>query len=141
MEVDLLTQLDPARDLQRLHTLITSNSQTMKLFYDRNSGNTEEMNLTKQSLTKIFNVAIELEKIHRKHRNKEMMEMKLGSQQEPIGDDNYLRGMSSTSLNSGASTTPRSIHTQNNSEFLQPALFHRGHFQRSSDSERFSQHI
>lgn len=140
MEVDLLTQLDPARDLQRLHTLITTNLSRMKNFSVQNGEmkSDEEMNLT-TSLSKIFDVAYQLDQIHRKHRSREMMELKIGSQQEPIGDDNYLRGMSSTSLNSGASTTPRTMHTQN-SEF-QTALFHRGHFPRSSDSERFSQHI
>lgn len=135
-EVDLVTQLDPARDLQRLHTLIINNMNVMQKFFDCNLGNGEEMMLTRQTLQKLSEVAMHLEQIHRKHRNKENKEMKIGSQQEPIGDDNYLRGMSSSSLNSGASTTPRPTPTQHFE--IAPALFQRGHFLRNSDSERFS---
>lgn len=134
LEVDLLTQLDPARDLQRLHTLIITNMNVMQKFFDSNLD--EEKVLTRQTLQDLSKVAMHLEQIHRKHRNKENKEMKIGSQQEPIGDDNYLRGMSSSSLNSGASTTPRPTPTQHFD--IQPALFQRGHFLRNSDSERFS---
>ena len=105
-------------------------------FFESILGSGEEMMLTRQSLKKLSDVAIELEQIHRKHRTKENKEMKIGSQQEPIGDDNYLRGMSSASLNSGASTTPRPAPTQHFD--IPPALFQRGHFLRNSDSERFS---
>lgn len=93
IEVDLITQLDPARDLQRLHSLIITNMNIMQKYFDRNAG--EEMMLTRQSLNKLGDVAMQLEQIHRKHRKKENKEMKIGSQQEPIvGDDNYLRGVS-----------------------------------------------
>lgn len=140
MEVDLLTQLDPARDLQRLYALITNNKSTIQEYFKKDARNTEEMVAIRQSLNCLIDVASELEQIHRKNRNKEMRETKIGSQQEPIGGDNYLRGMSSTSLNSGSATTPRATPTQHFD--IQPALFHRGHMLRNSDrSERFSQHI
>lgn len=129
-------QLDPARDLQRLHTLIITNMNVMQKFFDGKHGNEEETTLTRLTLQKLGEVAMQLEHLHRKHRNKENKEMKIGSQQEPIGDDNYLRGMSSSSLNSGSSTTPRPTPTQH-FEIL-PALFKRGSFLRNSDSERFS---
>jgi hypothetical protein len=108
----------------------------MQKFFDGNMGNNEEMLQTRTTLQKLSDVALQLEQIHRKHRNKENKEMKIGSIQEPIGDDNYLRGMSSSSLNSGASTTPRPAPTQHFD--IPPALFQRGHFLRNSDSERFS---
>lgn len=136
LEIDLVTQLDPARDLQRLHTLIINNMNVMQKFFDSNMGNGEEMLLTQRTLQRLSEVAMHLEQIHRKHRHKENKEMKIGSQQEPIGEDNYLRGMSSSSLNSGASTTPRPTPTQHFD--IAPALFQRGHFLRNSDSERFS---
>lgn len=136
LEVDLVTQLDPARDLQRLHTLIINNMNVMQKFFDSKHGNSDEIMLTRTTLQKLSEVAMQLEQIHRKHRNKENKEMKIGSQQEPIGEDNYLRGMSSSSLNSGSSTTPRPPPTQHFD--IQPALFQRGHFLRNSDSERFS---
>lgn len=136
LEVDLVTQLDPARDLQRLHALIIMNMNVMNKYFDSNLGEGEEMVLMRQTLKDISKVAMHLEQIHRKHRNKENKEMKIGSQQEPIGEDNYLRGMSSSSLNSGSSTTPRPTPTQHFD--IPPALFQRGHYLRNSDSERFS---
>ena len=150
--MDLTTQLDPARDLQRLHTLIVGeyaklnfsllmnhslenmiigNITSMSKCFDASMPKNEETELTRQTLRRLNDEAMNLEQIHRNHRNKEQKEMKVGSKKVPIGDDNYLRGISSSSLNSGSATTPRPITTTNQLFDLPP--FQRGHFLRNSD--------
>lgn len=105
----------------------------MSKFFDTNMPKNEETEYTRQTLRRLSEEAMHLEQIHRNHRNKEAKDMKIGSKQEPIGDDNYLRGISSSSLNSGSSTTPRPM-TQTTQHFdLPPTLFQRGHFLRNSD--------
>jgi hypothetical protein len=107
--------------------------KVMMKYFDSNMPKTEENELTRHTLRKLSDEAMKLEQIHRNHRNKEMKDTKIGSKQEPIGDDNYLRGISSSSLNSGASTTPRPITTTTQHFDLPPTLFQRGHFLRNSD--------
>lgn len=103
----------------------------MSKFFDTNMPKNEETELTRQTLRKLNDEAIKLEQIQRNHRNKEQKEMKIGSKKVPIGDDNYLRGISSQSLNSGSSTTPRP--TTNQLFDLPPTFFQRGHLLRNSD--------
>lgn len=107
------------------------NISSMSKFFDTNMPKNEETELTRQTLRKLNDEAIKLEQIQRNHRNKEQKEMKIGSKKVPIGDDNYLRGMSSQSLNSGSSTTPRP--TTNQLFDLPPSFFQRGHLLRNSD--------
>ncbi|KAL7035982.1 hypothetical protein ACKWTF_008647 [Chironomus riparius] len=133
LEVDLVTQLDPARDLQRLHSLIIGNMNVMTKFFDTNMPKNEETEFTRQTLRRLSEEALKLDQIQRNHRNKQLKDLKVGSKQEPIGDDNYIRGVSSSNLNSGSSTTPRPVTTTNQHFDLPPTLFQRGHFLRNSD--------
>jgi hypothetical protein len=106
---------------------------SMSKFFDASMPKTDEIELTRQTLRKLNDEATKLEQIHRNHRNIKQKDMKLGSKKEPIGDDNYLRGISSSSLNSGSATTPRPITTTNQLFDLPPTIFQRGHFLRNSD--------
>lgn len=105
----------------------------MTKFFDTNMPKSEETELTRQTLRKLSEEAMKLDQIQRNHRNKQMKDLKVGSKQEPIGDDNYIRGVSSSTLNSGASTTPRPVTTTTQHFDLPPTLFQRGHFLRNSD--------
>lgn len=113
--------------------MITGNMNVMAKVFDTNMPKSEETELTRHTLRKLSEEAMKIEQIHRNQKNKEMKDMKIGSKQEPIGDDNYIRGISSSSLNSGASTTPRPVTATNQHFDLPPTLFQRGHFLRNSD--------
>lgn len=92
----LATTLDPARDLQRLNTLIINNLDGLKSFTDSNSVYSKEITSSEDSLQLHKNVmamidaAVKLQQIHLTYRALIDREMKYGSRLAPIGDDNYL---------------------------------------------------
>lgn len=149
-EMELVTQLDPARDLQRIHSLIISNIQSIEKYFDASNAdaNNEELMKCRKTIQKLTDFSMQLEQIHRKYKNNLLRETKYGSLLQPIGDDNYLRGGLSVQIaqqlnasgnnqsfmSCGSSTTPR----HQTSFDYSPNFFHRNHFLRSSDSERFS---
>lgn len=153
-ELELVNQLDPARDLQRLHSLIIGHMQSVEKFFDSTSGNTEESMMCRKTIQKVTEFAMHLEQIHRKYKHHLVRDTKYGSQHHPIGDDNYLRGglslqiaqqLNATTnasnqgnlfLNSGSATTPRVSAT--NHFDISPGMFQRGCYLRSSDNDRFS---
>lgn len=97
----LATTLDPARDLQRLNTLIINNLDSLKLFTEPNSVYSKEITLQEDQIQLHKNVmamidtAVKLQQIHLTYRTLIDREMKYGSRQAPIGDDNYLHLMRS----------------------------------------------
>lgn len=154
-EMELVNQLDPARDLQRIHSLIVSHSSLINKYFDSSDEeikNSEEFKKCRNTLQKVMEYSMNLEQTHRKVKTNELKDSKIGSQLQPIGDDNYVRSglsppipqLSVTSMStgnpfhvSGSSTTPR--HQTSNSHIeISPNFFHRHHILRSSDSERFS---
>lgn len=106
-QMGLATTLDPARDLQRLNTLIINNLDDLKLFTEPNSVYSKEitssedlLQLSKKrsSIMAMIDAAVKLQQIHLTYRALIDRELKYGSRQAPIGDDNYLhlRGNSAT---------------------------------------------
>lgn len=148
---NLVTKLDPARDLQRLHALIIGLINEKKIedcFKPNYQFNSEDPMQCRQTLQKLVEYSANLEQIHHKYRNNLLGQHKYGSITQPIGDDNYVRGQVSqiqqqlnavsaqSQFMSGASTTPRPHQTQSHFD-ISPGQFQRNHFLRSSDSERF----
>ncbi|XP_059619518.1 GTPase-activating protein [Phlebotomus argentipes] len=94
-QMELGTALDPARDLQRIHTLIMSNMKCLEsmgnpMAYSGTPQQVSEFMMCHETLKALREVAIALDHVHRNHRTKLAMEVKYGSRQAPIGDDNYL---------------------------------------------------
>lgn len=86
--------MDPARDLQRLNTLILSNMTRLNALrekldnlYSPTMGTHEE---TKSTLRALSEASISLGQVHRSYLTTLTRDMKYGSYQAPIGDDNYL---------------------------------------------------
>lgn len=121
-QMGLATALDPARDLQRLNSLIINNLAGFNIFNDPSCLYYKEAAVQENSLQlhktvkAIQDAATDLDKIHRTYKTLKEREMKYGSRQAPIGDDNYLhlvRGNlgNSTTATSSASTLPHlTIH-------------------------------
>lgn len=113
-QMGLATTLDPARDLQRLNTLIINNLEELKLFTEPNSVYSKEIispddviHLHK-NVKAMIDTAVKLQQVHLTYRALIDRELKYGSRQAPIGDDNYLhllRGNLGPSNNQNTSTT------------------------------------
>lgn len=110
-QIELATALDPARDLQRLHSLIIANIQIIQEYcgsaninnsivcdgddrYYRNDGKLPLLDdlrhaSSQNTLQSLIEIALVLDKIHRKYKNMQASAM-YGSRHAPIGDDNYL---------------------------------------------------
>lgn len=86
-QMGLATTLDPARDLQRLNTLILNNLDSLKLFTETNTGTNVQLH---KNVMAMIDTALKLQQIHLTYRALVDREMKYGSRQAPIGDDNYL---------------------------------------------------
>lgn len=103
----LATTLDPARDLQRLNSLIVKNLDELKLFTEPNSVYCKEINssedkiMLQKNVRAMIDTAVKLQQVHITYRTLVDREMKYGSRLAPIGDDNYLHflrgGLSSNS--------------------------------------------
>lgn len=144
----LATTLDPARDLQRINTLIINNLDELKLFTSANSDYCKEivspedrMQLHKNVMAMI-DTAVSLQKIHLTYRALLDREMKYGSRQSPIGDDNYLHLMRN-GLNVGntSTTLPTLNHQRHHTLALDnsPKFFIRNEVLRNSlTNDKFS---
>ena len=86
----LATTLDPARDLQRLNTIIVKNLDDLKLFTEPKANSSEDMILLQKNVKAMIDTAVKLQQVHLTYRTLVDREMKYGSRQAPIGDDNYL---------------------------------------------------
>lgn len=147
----LATTLDPARDLQRLNTLIINNLDELKLFSEPNSVyskeiiSPEDLIQLQKNVKAMIDTAVKLQQVHLTYRALVDREMKYGSRQAPIGDDNYLhllRGGLGSSTNQNTSTTlPILNHQKHHNLGLDksPNFFIRNEMLRSSlNNEHFS---
>ena len=136
---NLVTKLDPARDLQRLHALIIGLINEKKIedcFKPNYQFNSEDPMQCRQTLQKLMEYSAHLEQIHHKYRNNLLGQHKYGSITQPISDDNYVRGNLSSQIQqqlgaggiiSGASTTPRPHQSQTHFD-ISPGQFQRNHY-------------
>lgn len=92
--MQLANTLDPARDLQRLNSLIMSNIQRLQGLCPVGGGDCvvggEDVAQTKATLSELTGIALNLDTVYRSYRETLTRNMKYGSLQAPIGDDNYL---------------------------------------------------
>lgn len=158
-QVELGTALDPARDLQRLHSLIMNNLQTLEAYGSASLNTasstqmaggghpTDEFCLVscRRTLQSMIEISLGLEQIHRKYKSMLARDLKYGSRQSPIGDDNYLhtiRGPGICGLGQQhhhhQQQNQQQQHQQSNlgQQQLQisPSFFHRNSHLRSSDN-------
>ncbi|XP_018804156.1 PREDICTED: GTPase-activating protein isoform X2 [Bactrocera latifrons] len=112
-QMDLVTSLDPALDLQRIHTLIMSHMTQLVApldpiaFHHLQQGHNPlaptALALQQQSpaayvefkntIEQLRKVAYAIDRDHRNYKAGIARELKYGSRQAPIGDDNYLHMM------------------------------------------------
>uniref|UniRef100_A0A182R172 Ras GTPase-activating protein n=1 Tax=Anopheles farauti TaxID=69004 RepID=A0A182R172_9DIPT len=91
IQMELATALDPARDLQRLHSLIIANIASLEVLDPALNGTAyEDPMAARKTIKKLNEIACTLEQIHRKYKSMLARDLKYGSRQAPIGDDNYL---------------------------------------------------
>lgn len=145
----LATTLDPARDLQRLNTLIINHLDDLKSFTEPNSVYSKEIttqtDLLRKHVCAMIDAAVELQQIHLAYRTLIDREMKYGSRQAPIGDDNYLHLLRGGCMNAGNNQTSTTLPTLNHQKHhnfglnKSPNFFIRNDMLRSSlTNETFS---
>ncbi|KAJ8950517.1 hypothetical protein NQ318_015261 [Aromia moschata] len=78
--------LDPERDLQRIHSLIITHIKTLETFINVFQSEPTICNILKQ----LRDVAFQIEQKHRTYKRTLDRNTKYGSLAAPIGDDNYL---------------------------------------------------
>ncbi|XP_022912697.1 GTPase-activating protein [Onthophagus taurus] len=78
--------LDPARELQRMHSLIIAHMQEI----DRKMSEKPTNTIVCNNLDQLRNEVWDIEQTHRRYQRNLARETKYGSKQAPIGDDNYL---------------------------------------------------
>lgn len=150
-QMGLATTLDPARDLQRLNTLIINNLDNLKSFTEANSVYSKEITSPEDLLQLHKNVmamidtSVKLQQIHLTYRALIDREMKYGSRQAPIGDDNYLHllrsGLSASGGQNTSTTLPTPHHQKHHNLSLDksPNFFIRNEMLRSSlSNDQFS---
>lgn len=94
----LALRLDPARELQRLHTLLVQHTLLLdaRMYRPQRENDNEEGAIEEDreaeavTLRELQEVMYDLEHQHRKYKRSQARETKYGSKQAPIGDDNYL---------------------------------------------------
>lgn len=114
-QFDMELASDPARNLQRLHTIIMSNLNNLEILAESNSLSTlssssssnsvnsgggsnynsfvlssEDLLQYRKTIQKLRESALNLDQIHRKYKTTLLRETKYGSREAPIGDDNYF---------------------------------------------------
>lgn len=103
LQMELASALDPARDLQRLHSLILARLQQSDDVDILRTLPFDDAEQAHQTITALTEIAINLDQIHRRYKSLLARETKYGSRQAPIGDDNYLHmirgGLNSTGYN------------------------------------------
>lgn len=150
-QMGLATTLDPARDLQRLNTLIINNLDDLKSFTETNSVYSKEITSSEDLLKLHKNVmamidaATKLQQIHLTYRALIDREMKYGSRQAPIGDDNYLHlvrnGLGSCGNQNTSTTLPTLNHQKHHTLGLDKSsnIFIRNEVLRTSlTNDKFS---
>lgn len=107
--LDLCTSFDPARDLQRLHSLIMRHMKDIEdliatpivnhLHSHHVANGQDYVSMSKscvldeqcrRTLERVREIVLNLDQVHLCQRSKVAKDTKLGSRQAPIGEDNYL---------------------------------------------------
>lgn len=97
--MELATTLDPARDLQRIHSLIMSHIAKLQVITDSDPSNSyvtavvgppassdvDEFAACRRTLTSLEKIATSLEMIHRNYKSTLTSTIRIGSVQAPIG--------------------------------------------------------
>lgn len=147
-QMGLATTLDPARDLQRLNTLIINHLDDLKQFtepksvYNKEITAQEDLKLLQKNVMALIDAAVSLQQIHLAYRALIDRELKYGSRGAPIGDDNYLHlmrtGLGNTNTTNASSTLPTLKHHTLGLD-KSPKLFIRNELLRSSlTNDKFS---
>ncbi len=93
-QIELPTALDPARDLQRLNSLIVDHLEQLDKFNTVGvaslTNGFEDLPQTRKTAADLKDVALNLKQINARYKSALIREMRYGSMQHPIGDDNYL---------------------------------------------------
>lgn len=135
--MSLATSSDPARDLQRINTLIVNNLDDLKLFTEPNSVYNKEITASEdlmqlhKNVMAMSDVAVNLNDLHITYRTIIDRELKYGSRAAPIGDDNYLH-MIRNPLNQNTSATLPTMKHHSLAVDKSPKLFIRNEMLRSS---------
>lgn len=93
LQIELPTAVDPARDLQRLNSLIMDHLQPLeKLNVVGTSlvNGYEDLVQAGKTASDLRDVALNLNQINLRYKSAMLREMRYGSMQHPIGDDNYF---------------------------------------------------
>lgn len=141
----LATALDPARDLQRLNTLILNNWNAFKLllepggFYSKEHTAAEDTLQLRKTIKAITDTANKLDQKHQSYKAGIDRGMQYGSRQAPIGDDNYYLTRGS-GLGNKTSMTATSTSQQHHTLPMDksPKVFIRNEMLRSSLTDNFS---
>lgn len=119
-EMTLATSLDPARDLQRLNTIVVNNLDGFKAllepdgFYSREMKKAEDIAQLRQAIKAITDTAIGLDQVHRSYKAIVDRHTLYGSRQAPIGDDNYYLtrgGLGNAATLTNSASMPNQHHT------------------------------
>ena len=118
LQLQLANALDPARDLQRLNSLIIANyNRLLNLFEEANLSTNKPMDQIIETLKAIQQSADSLNKVNVSYRSAITRDMKYGSFQMPIGDDNYLHmtrngfGVAMSTTSNSQATSPAMVTT------------------------------
>lgn len=118
LEVQLANTLDPARDLQRLNSLILNllhGKSPAKDVTAFPSSTFDDPQQTKATLASLIECSVSLDKVYQSYRVGLTRDLKIGSFHAPIGDDNYLHmsgfnGLAAMSAAAHAAATIQAQH-------------------------------
>lgn len=102
--MELATAFDPARDLQRIHSLIMSHIAKLQVITDSDPSSSyvsavvgppitseiDEFAACRRTLQTLEKVSTNLEQIHRNYKTILAREIRVGSLQAPIGKDYFF---------------------------------------------------
>lgn len=119
LEVQLANTLDPARDLQRLNSLILNLLQGKSPTKDVSAYPTstfDDPQQTKATLSSLIECSVNLDTVYQSYRVGLTRDMKVGSIHAPIGDDNYLHmsGFSGLAAMSAAAQAAAAMQASQN---------------------------
>lgn len=148
-QMGLATALDPARDLQRLNTLIINNSAGFAMLNDANGSYSKEPTVqddptaVRKTIMALTKAALDLDQIHRTYKLALDREMKYGSRQAPIGDDNYLhliRNGLGTTLTAAAVQQHNNTNTMIHHHHSSPKFYRNEVLRNSFNNDKLSQY-
>lgn len=123
LDVLLANTPDPARDLQRLNTLILHRLH-LKDIGTFPAGTFDDPDQTRRTLAALLDTSLTLDQDYRLYRANLTRDMRYGSFQAPIGDDNYLH-MSGfgglAAMTTAAAASASAVALANNQKSLQAA--------------------